>query len=95
MHFDFKGEKITVKRMEYGGGNLALKLVGPIGQPFGTLTVNLSPKVHKALAPGEFYVKTWSENKELAAAALASGLFVDTGKYSVTGWVTAPVWRFV
>ena len=61
------------------------------GQRFATLSVNF-PVVK--LEEGEFAVKTWSENEQVAADCLASGLFVDTGKRIKSGYVEASVWRF-
>ena len=61
------------------------------GQCFATLSVNF-PEVE--LEHNEFAVKTWSENEQVAADALASGLFVDTGKRIQSGYVEASVWRF-
>jgi hypothetical protein len=56
------------------------------------LTVNI-PEAD--LEPGEILVKTWSENESLAAAALASGHFRDTGKRVKTGWCEAEVWEVI
>ena len=61
------------------------------GQRFATLSVNF-PEVE--LEEGEFAVKTWSENEQIAEDALASGLFIDTGKRIRSGYVGASVWRF-
>jgi len=61
------------------------------GQRFATLSVNF-PEVE--LEEGEFAVKTWSENEQVAADCLASGLFIDTGKRIKSGYVEASVWRF-
>ena len=61
------------------------------GRRFATLSVNF-PLVK--LEEGEFAVKTWGENEQVAADALASGLFVDTGKRIKSGYVEASVWRF-
>jgi len=63
------------------------------GQRFAILSVNF-PFPEVELEHNEFAVKTWSENEEIAADALASGLFVDTGKRIRSGYVEAPVWRF-
>ena len=60
------------------------------GRPWGKLTVNLPDD---PLEPGEFHVRSWDEGAELAAAAMATGLFLDTGKRVPTGWVQASVWR--
>jgi hypothetical protein len=61
------------------------------GEPIATLSVNIEGSKP---GPGEFFAKTWSENERIAAQALASGLFEDTGKRVATGWVQAQVWRF-
>jgi len=63
------------------------------GQRFATLSVNF-PFPEVELEEGEFAVKTWSENEEIAEDALASGLFIDTGKRIKSGYVEASVWRF-
>lgn len=84
------GESIELLRTSYADGALAVIARGADGSPFGTLSVNL---------PGEplpddcFAVKTWSENRALAEAALRSGLFEATGERLPTGFVQAPVWR--
>ena len=72
------------------GGNKAITLVSPGGMVIAKLTVNI-PELK--LQPGEFFVKTWSENESIAADALASGLFVDTGRRVSTGHVEAQIWR--
>ena len=86
---------VVVEQAQYHNGRLALLLTGT-GQyacePIGKLTVNLSDD--DPLANGEFFVKTWSENERIAEDALASGLFVDTGRRVPTGRVEAQVWRF-
>jgi len=63
------------------------------GQRFATLSVNF-PFPEVELEEGEFAVKTWSENEQVAADCLASGLFIDTGKRIKSGYVEASVWRF-
>lgn len=76
----------------YGNDRVAIQLMdAETEEPIGKLTVNLP---EEELAEGEFFVKTWSENKGIAAAALASGLFEDTGRRVATGRVEAQVWRF-
>lgn len=76
----------------YGNGRLAIQLVNAeTEEPIGKLTVNLPGE---ELGGGEFFVKTWSENEGIAAAALASGVFEDTGRRVPTGHVEAQVWRF-
>lgn len=72
------------------GGRVALRAILDNREPFGMLTVNI-PEAR--IGDGEIIVKTWSENEPLAEAALASGLFIDTGKRIPTGHVFAQVWR--
>ncbi len=50
-------------------------------------------KCSQLLGDGEFFAKTWSENEEIAADALASGIFRDTGRTS-GDIVNAPIWTF-
>jgi len=57
---------------------------------FCTLTCNL-PDI--PLEDDEVIIKNWSENEDIAKAALASGYFQDTGKRISTGFVQAPIWR--
>jgi len=73
------------------GGSKAITLISPGGMVIAKLTVNI-PGVK--LQPGEFFIKTWSENAPIAEDALASGLFVDTGRRIATGHVEAQIWRF-
>ena len=74
------------------GGKYAIELVmaNDSGNPFCTLTCNIPSVV---LTENEILVKTWSENEEVAKAALASGLFRDTGKRVSTGFVLADIWE--
>jgi hypothetical protein len=60
------------------------------GSQYGVLSVNLPPI---DLELTEFAVKTWSENEELAKAAMETGLFEDTGKYVQLDFVKAPLWK--
>lgn len=82
----------TVRTSTYQhGGATAVLLECENGEPLATLSVNLEGV---KLGEGEFLAKTWSENEEIAKAALDSGLFEDTGRRVPTGWVEAQVWRF-
>jgi len=78
----------------YGNGALAVELVAEDGEPIAKLSVNL-PQFADELGEGEFFAKIWSDNEAIAAAALASGFFEDTGRRVPTGFVEAQVWRFV
>lgn len=91
MKFMFMGEEVFVKIKEYENGRKAVLIESAERFPLATLSVNLP---NEKLGDGEFFVKTWSENEAIAAAAKASGLFFDTGRTVQTGFVTAPVWRF-
>ena len=83
---------MDVEVTTYKTGGMAVILTQD-GQRFATLSVNF-PFPEVELEEGEFAVKTWSENEEIAEDALASGLFVDTGKRIQSGYVEASVWRF-
>lgn len=74
----------------YSNGRVAIELEERDGAPFATLTCNL-PTME--LNGNEIFVKTWSENEEIAKAALASGRFKDTGRRVSTGFVLAQVWE--
>lgn len=79
---------------QYGvSGRVAIELfmMGEYGrEPFGILTCNLP---YVPLEDGEVIIKNWSENEDIAKAALASGYFKDTGKRVATGFVEAQIWR--
>lgn len=53
------------------------------------LTVNIPDT---ALQPGEFLIKTWSENEPLREPLLATGFFIDTGVRVLVEFVKAEVW---
>jgi len=75
----------------YKGGRIAIELIGEKdGEPFAMLTVNI-PEV--PLKEYEFLIKNWSENEDIAKAALASGFFIDTGKRVSSGFEQAPIWE--
>lgn len=84
---------LYVNKRQYAGGRMALQLNMPDGQLAAVLTVNI-PECDKLLGPGEFFIKTWSENEEIAKEALASGLFVDTGRRVENGFVEAQIWKW-
>lgn len=60
------------------------------GECWATITVCI-PGVD--LEPGEFLIKTWSENEPAVRYLLDNG-FQDTGKRVRTGFVEAEVWTF-
>ena len=74
----------------YTNGRIAIELDERNGTNFATLTCNLPDE---ELGDWEILVKTWSENEEIAKAALASGRFKDTGRRVSTGFMLAHVWE--
>ena len=62
------------------------------GEEFEILSVNFPRYTHQ-LRAGEFFVKTYSENTEIAAEALKAGVVVDTGVRINTEIGPTPVWR--
>lgn len=84
---------VTVTKSTYAVNEaLAVELFDNQGEPIAVLSVNL-PEESYLLGPNEFFVKTWSENEEIARDALASGLFHATGRTSGHG-LSAPIWTF-
>lgn len=87
--FQALGHTLTVEFKTYANnGRLAVQLFDET-DPCTTLSCNLPDE---DLCQGEFFVKNWSENEEIAACAIRSGLFIDTGKRSNCS-LFAPVWR--
>jgi len=85
---------VEVTTAHYTNVRLLIVLRNPAIYPddrIADLTVNLPDE---SLADGEFFVKTWSENEAIVEEAMASGLFVDTGRRVPTGYCIAHVWRF-
>jgi len=79
---------------QYVCGELAVVLETEDG-PLAKLSVWIAEKSIQ-LPPNQFYVKTWSENEQIVADALASGLFKVIDPVGVaTGWVTVPLWELI
>ncbi len=80
----------------YADGALAVRLIDGQGPPMTTLSTNIPPQSRR-LPPNCFYMKTWSENQELAVAAMDSGLFRprDDLPTAASGFVRASVWEIV
>lgn len=92
--------RVTVWKAHYERANGPLAITLEVaGEPLGVLSVNMYKPAcsqdSKDLPPGCFYVKTWSENEELAEEALASGLFKvrEDLPAARSGFVSAPVWE--
>lgn len=87
----FKGQALSIFTGQYLEGNVAIYLTEPNHSLYTTLTINLPDKLEE----GEFFIKNWSENEELAPSVLKeTDLFEDTGKKVKTGFVEAPIWRW-
>ena len=82
------GRSVSIDQGIYDNGRVAIALDG--GR-FGKLTVNIP---HAPLEAGQIFVKTWGENEWLREAALATGLFTDTGGHMGSGFCIAEVWKF-
>jgi len=76
------------------GGRVSLQLItdDDMREPYATLTVNIE-EANFTLADDEIIVKAWSENEKVAEAALATGVFKDTGRRIPAGYVKAQVWK--
>lgn len=93
--------QVRVLTATYGRSNgpLAVVLHTDDGEPLATLSVNMyrpdCSRDSRDLPPHCFYVKRWSENEEISADALASGLFEERPDLppAESGYVTAPVWQ--
>lgn len=60
---DAEEVRLRVERGCYANGNTAVRaVVSDTGEAFATLSSNSE----EHLAPGEFFLKYWSENKEIA-----------------------------
>lgn len=82
-------------------GPVAIALISEDGEPLTTLSVNMyrpeCSKDSKDLPSDCFYVKDYGGNEELAADAIASGLFVqrEDMEPAESGFISAPVWQIV
>lgn len=92
---------VRVLRGHYGNatGPLAIALEMEDGEPLAVLSVNMyRPQCShdsRALPPGCFYVKGYSENAPLIPELLASGLFKERPDLpeASSGFITAPAWE--
>ena len=84
-----EGKEIRIELGLYPNRQTKVQLWDEDG-PAGYLSCSID---YVDLGNTEFLAKTWSENEELAAAALQSGLFEDTGRRVPAGFTAAQVWR--
>lgn len=93
--------EVQVWRSTYlhADGPLAVQLMSPDGEPLTTLSTNMyrteCSRDSAELPTNCFFVKRWGENAEIAAEALASGLFRERPDLGTaeSGYVSAPVWE--
>lgn len=84
---------VNVIKTKYTAGPIAICLIdSTTEEDVCTLSTNLHNPEYQ-LKENEFFAKTWSENEDIAKAALQTGLFEDTGVREPTGFVEAQVWR--
>jgi uncharacterized protein YpmS len=89
---------LFIYKGEYQDGSLAIEITefdseDKCEYPYTRLSVWI--KESADLPNNEFYAKVWSENTPIANILLAEGVFEQTDKSAVTGFVEAPVWRLV
>jgi|SRR5579871_882834 len=84
---------VSIVKLAYNNGSLAVQLISESdGEDIATLSINLPEYAHQ-LSVNEFFVKTYSENEEIAREALASGVVQDTGARFQTGMGPVSIWR--
>ena len=91
----FRGEALRLSLARYRNGNLAVEAIAADGEPYATLSVNMPP--YDPLPEGVFFLKDWSENAEIAAAFIESGLIevVREVDARTSGFIAAEAYRFV
>ena len=83
LYFDFNN---------YANSNaLAVQLMSPMEGPYAVVSVNLPES--KLLAPDEFFMKSWSENEQIAQQLVEKGIVQPTGKQANSGFVTAKAYK--
>ena len=80
--------KIQLHTRQYLNGQLAVYVNDKIGHPVTELSI-MNDLV--TLAPNEFILKDYSENKEIAQELLDSNLFVPTDQFILIGSHLCPV----
>ncbi len=88
--FTFKGKELQIVKRQYVAGGCRLDIIDEDGCPYAVLTKHDADGV---CAEGEFLVKAYAENVEIAAAV--KPFFEDTGRRIPTGYVELEVWRLL
>lgn len=87
---------LLLRKGSYAGQKIALMLIKEEdGTPFATITVNVPIQGHQ-LQPGEFFIKSWSENEAVInALRKKDDIFLDTGRrVDVSQFAQAEIWKF-
>lgn len=72
-------ETVKIKMEKYNNGATACVLLSSDGMPFATLSINVAG-VSENLPKGEFFLKDYSENREIAEQLIKQGILVPTGE---------------
>lgn len=91
---NFYGEQETVKisTSTLNTGATVCVLKSSDGQPFATLSVGI-PGKSELLPHGEFFLKDYSENKEITDQLIKQGILVATGQEETTGFVHVKTYK--
>lgn len=84
-------EELYFEFNQYGNGALAVQLMSPMEGPYATVSTNLPESTE--LPKDEFFMKSWSENEELANELIRKGIVQATGKEASTGFVSAKSYK--
>jgi hypothetical protein len=88
--FNFNGERLFIEKTNYYNQRVAFEITDSDLTPYAVLTINL-PDVR--LEEGEFIVKTWAENEDIANCIRELGIFEETSKRVRTGFCVAEIWK--
>ena len=86
---DGQDMKLTVGKYAHGSAMSVEIEAG--GEPYAVLSVNM----HEAPAAGCFWLKSWSENEEIARELKAQGVYELTGRAIQAGYAVAYEARLV
>ncbi len=93
--WNFDAEAIRFRIEHYvDGGGTAVEAWCKDGRPYATISVHIPDA--PPLPEGQFYLKNWSENEEVAQAMIAAGLIeaVTPPVAASSGYVTASAYQF-
>jgi len=84
-----KTYNLEVKKEEYNNGGLAVVLIDTDDQEEFTVASSFIEDAN--LKKGEFCLKNWSENEDIANELIKQGIVIPTGRTVPSGWINAPV----